>query len=431
MRTDILILELPNSDRDLNITIPLFLYLKNKGINVVIENLKFSYLNILKYRPKIVLFSSLHDSVVIEEKRKLHKAGIPIISLTCEGNFTEEFFSGYFWGYNREEYFYQELLLLWNQKSIDMTLKRHPELSDKIFLGGSIGHDRYFYKKFMPKEIFLKTHSLEKYKKVIGIAGCGMFKYIGIADDYFNQVNPDYPKDQFDIFEKDLIKLRVLYKELILRNIDVLFILRVHPELVNEIDKTEFSELINLPNVCFSHNNSILPKIEDSINISDIWIGYESNTTLEAWLIGKPVIYLNPTTSDFKRENHSNGVLIVNNIEKIQDLLFEFYATGSIQSYELKNNIRNKLINETIGFRDGLNHKRSGDIIFEKLHTLPKATALNYFKLLPLINWKWLLKSYLYNQNWYWKFRIKITKPEYLFYKGSYFGENHILYYQN
>lgn len=424
MSVDILMLELPRSDRDLNTSVPIYLELKKRGYKVVLQNLEFSHYNLVKYRPKLVFFSSLNDIVVIHQKKLLSELNIPVISLTAEGNFQENAFHGYFWGWNKDYKFYQDRLLLWNERSRDLILKYHPEYASQLAVTGSVGHDRYRNLKFLNKQEFLRQNGLN-FKKVVGIAGFGLFKYIDKME-YVETVNPSYPLEQFKLFDKDRDILRRDYKTLLRNNPDTLFIVRVHPELATILEKSEFSELLNEPNAYLSSIHGNLKSVDDVINISDLWIGYESNTSIEAWLLNKRVVYYNPTTADFQRENHSKGVLILNTLPDLQKSIDEFYSTGSIAAYEELAPLRQQIIRDVIGFDDGKNYWRTANFVEEYFKSLSRPAGLSsYFKLFSRKRRR-IIQEYLWQSHWYWKMRPNLNRPNLMFYPGKKFAEDYL-----
>jgi hypothetical protein len=403
MAVDILILELPQSDRDLNISVPIYLELKRRGYNVVLENLVYSYYNLVRYKPKLVFFSSLNDSVVLEQKKLLHELGVPVVSMTTEGNFHDKGFHGYFWGWNKDYKFYQDVLLLWNQLSKELITKYHPEFESRLVVTGSVGHDRYKNLPFISKNAFLSSQNYN-FKKVIGLAGFGLFKYIDLIT-YVETVDPDYPIEQFALFEKDRDILRKEYLNLVKNNPDTLFIARVHPELAFILHKTEFSEIIDQPNVFLSSVNGELKNIDDVINICDLWIAYESNTSLEAWLLDKPVLYFNPTTADFQRENHHKGVVIRSKMDEIQDAITEFYATGKIAAYEALKDTRQKILLSVVGYDDGKNYKRSADYIEKYFRKVKDKDLSGVYRKILLRKKKQILKEIVWRSVFYRRFR--------------------------
>ncbi len=118
------------------------------------------------------------------------------------------------------------------------------------------------------------------------------------------------------------------------------------------------SNLVGYENVVYitGHNEGI----HDLINVADILLGFETTTAIETWLMGKkPTIFINEEP-DFPRVDIYKGCLLVKNGEELNSYLREFYKKGKIKDYEqisLKKE-QEKIINNSIGFSDGLNHLR-------------------------------------------------------------------------
>ena len=409
---DILNLEFPNIDRDMHIVTPVNLYLrKHYKLSVTVKNLHNALFYIFLYRPRLVYISNAHgDDSTFKLIRLLNSLGIKVVTLVTEGNFQETFIHGYLWGWNTDYKLYQEVMILWNEHSRNSILQFHPELETQVRVSGATGFDRYFLMPFMSKEQFLKDNNLQ-YRKVIGIAGFGLFDHL---DNYkmLKTVIPDMSLEAFDVFKEDLEKLRKIYRAFIMNNPDILFILRMHPQLVSKVHRSEFSECVDLKNVYISSSYGNLPNIADAINISDIWLGYESTTSLEAWLLRKMVVYINPTTADFQRENHYKGCLIVQTLEELQSVANEFYQAGIPAAYQALEPERKAIIKKVIEYDDGKNHQRAAGIIYESYKKAQRPSFRTMKKLAKLIDWPAALRFVLYKYKWYFKLRKKLVRPD-------------------
>ena len=164
-----------------------------------------------------------------------------------------------------------------------------------------------------------------------------------------------------------MLKLQKIYMDLIKSNKDILFILRYHPGIFDE-EKNEFFGLRNLDNIFISDKSfNIHYNISDLINISDLWIGYETTTAIEAWLLNKQTFLINPTSSNFVRDNVHKGSPIVKDQFSAQLLIDEFYKNGSISKFNKLRDEREKIIKNVIEFDDGKNYFRAAKIITELL----------------------------------------------------------------
>lgn len=380
-KIDILNLEWPNSDRDLHIVMPVLIYLQKKyKISFETKSIFNGYYYLLKYRPKLLLISNFGGAQINHEIVKLaHQLGIRVVTLISEGNVKEAAVEEFLWGWNRDKVLYVDKMLLWSKRSEDIFLLKYPNLKERLVTTGATGFDRYKVLDFITKEKFLATEKL-KYKKIIGIAAWGFDHFFG---DYY-EVNKEnylktYPQQQIDMHREDLFKLQDIYKKLIEQNRDTLFILRYHPGTM-DFEKNEFFDLQKYENVFISntHQNNHY-QISDLISISDLWIGYETTTALESWLLGKETFLINPTTSNFIRENVYKGSPIVQNRSEAQELINEFFMTGMMESFSKLETERKKIIKDVIEYGDGKNHQRAAKEVM-KIYNQPDKKVMYGFR---------------------------------------------------
>ncbi len=379
-RLDILNLEWPQSDRDLHIVSPVLTYLK-KRFSVTYQTVSIfnGYYYILKHKPKMIIISNFQGAGINNEIVKTaFLSGIKIVTLISEGNVKEEELEQFLWGWNRDKNFYVDKMLVWSKRSENIFLSRYPDLESQLSTTGATGFDRYKLLTFMPKHDFLNVNQL-KFKKIIGIAAWGFDHMFG---DYFKKNEKHYldvfGQEQIDIHRNDLVKLQIIYKKLIEQNKDILFILRYHPGTI-DFEKNEFYCLGHFNNVFISNqykNNSY--QISDLINISDLWIGYETTTALEAWLLRKQTFLINPTRSDFIRENVHKGSPIVKTTEEAQKLIDEFYSNCTIRTFEVLKERRRKIIKDTIEYDDGKNYIRASEEIIKIFNKPDKKITFSF-----------------------------------------------------
>lgn len=369
-KLDILNLEWPQSDRDLNIVTPVLVYLNKKyDINYKTLSIFNGYYYVLKYQPKLVLISNFQGAGENNNIVKLAKLyGIKAISLISEGNVKAEAHEEFLWGHNKDKEMYVDKMLVWNKRSENIFLNAYPNLKNKIITTGATGFDRYKLLEFKSKKKFLTENNLN-FKKVIGIAAWGFDHYFGkYFEDHKEYYFNVFGEKQIDMHKEDLYKIQQIYRTIIENNKDTLFILRFHPGTI-DFEKNEFYGLNTYDNVFISNkyeNNHY--QISDLISISDLWIGYETTTALEAWLLNKQTFLINPTRSDFIRENVHKGSPIVKTSEEAQKLIDEFYENGTIKSFELLEEERKKIIKDTIEYDDGKNHQRAAEEIVKVLN---------------------------------------------------------------
>lgn len=366
---DILNVEWPGSDRDLNMSIPVMIYLEKKyGLKTRTVSIFNAYYYIVKHKPKLLFISNFVGATINSEVVKLaYLSGIKVVSLVSEGNNIHNHDLS-FWGHNSDKKFYLDKMLVWSDRYFNFykEVVSDPQYTTKVSVSGAVGFDRYKLLSFKNKECFTGEKKLG-FKKVVGIGGWGFDLFFG---DYYEskkeQLLKIYPENQLEMHRKDMVAVNKIYKELVKNNPDVLFILRYHPGTI-DYQLNEFSG-IEGPNVYKStRRNNDKYSISDLINISDIWIGYETTTALEAWLLGKPTVLINPTTSCFIREIVSIGSPKCKTINELQQKIDEYYKTGTIASFDELSDMRKTATLETIGFDDGKNYIRAAKEVIKVL----------------------------------------------------------------
>jgi len=384
---DILDLEYSSKGRDVDISEPILSYLENKYNLKIVR--RCCYKNwqyyLLKYKPKIVFIAngigSLHHFNIVKTAYYL---GLKVVTHLSEGDLSsgEKFssFSAFFWGFNKDEVLYEDLHLEWSQKNVDLAVQYSGQAS-KIKLSGAVGFDKYILLKnyFLQKEVFLNKYNKSSFRKIVGIAGWGFDVFIqeslGIyrpyeVIDFFSEENK-----RNVVLSKDLVN--ELLRETIIKNPDVLFILKQHPILGEEC----YSEFKGL----YEYTNTLLLKTEeaiyDVINVCDIWGAYESTTNMEAWLIGnKPTFLIQPIENDFNRSGIAAGSSVVRTGEDLNAFIEEYYEKGKVSSFEQLESKREKIITNMIQWSDGKNHQRAAEYVYE-LYNAPisRKPKLNFY----------------------------------------------------
>ena len=364
---DILNLEWPWSDRDLHIVTPVLVYLKKKyNLKAITKNIFHGYYYIWKYRPKLLVISNFSGADINHfVVKNSYNSGIRTISLISEGNVKPELADQFLWGWNKDKVLYLDKFLLWSKRSKKIFTDKYPMLSSRMIVTGATGFDRYKLLQFKSKIDFINEHSFEKYLRIIGIAGWGFDHFWG---DYYEQHKnffiESYGIKQIQMHREDAIKLRRIYEILIKNNPDILFILKYHPGILYK-EKSEFYGLDRYENVYVIDNTNSKYKISDLINVSDLWIGYETTTALEAWLLGKTTFLINPTTTDFLRNSLHKGSPIVKTADEAQELIDEYFQNGYCERFMQLEGIRRKLIEDVIQYDDGKNHVRAANEIYK------------------------------------------------------------------
>ncbi len=378
-KLDILNLEWPDSDRDLHIVTPVLIYLNKKyNIEYKTKSIFNAYYYLLKYRPKMVVLSNFVGAGINYKVAQIATSmNIKVISFISEGNFKEAELELYLYGknyINKELNIIVDKYFLWNRKSFFLILKKYKELENILVVTGATGFDRYKLLKYEDKQQFLTENNM-KYKYVIGIAGWAFGIMFNDDKEYYINM---YGEEQLKMHQNDLQRVNNIYKDIIENNKNILFILRYHPA-TSGLSEDEFYGLDKYKNVFISNKyKNKQYQISDLINISDLWIGYETTTALEAWLLNKQTFLINPTKSDFIRENVHKGSPIVKTTKEVQALINEFFNTGTMKSFEKLENNRDRIIKDVIEYGDGKNHIRAAEEIIKVINQPDKKMKYNF-----------------------------------------------------
>jgi|AntAceMinimDraft_17_1070374.scaffolds.fasta_scaffold00443_4 hypothetical protein len=359
--------------RDVEILIPV-IYFAEKHLNCVVD---FAFIwdihTIYQKKPDIVLIantigSKLHHLIA----KYAYDNNIKVFALISEGNFRTDGSFNY-WGYNTEKMYYQDFICHWSNRTLDFLAKRLPEYKSRMVLTGASGFDRYKMYKFISKQDFLKNKGLEKYKKVIGYAGWTFGRIYN--KNGLNEIIEKF-KDKADAYivwmKEQMGLIEDILKDTIKNNPDILFILKrhpseMHPHLVQK-DKNEMINFVEYPNVLYIRNEE---DVHSLISVSDIWLSFESTTVIDAWLMKNiPTIYINPDIH-FDRNSNYKGTAIAKSYLQLQSYLDEFFSTGIVYNFEKNRKERAKIISQTIGYSDGLNHLRAGFYLKKTIAAIP------------------------------------------------------------
>jgi hypothetical protein len=123
---------------------------------------------------------------------------------------------------------------------------------------------------------------------------------------------------------------------------------------------SEFRDLDRHPNTLDIRRQE---NIADVLSAADFAIAFDSTTALEAWLLGKPTLLINPCGADFLRSKLSRGSPIVADLAAAEAALASFYAAGELPGFRELEGERQRLIAGTIGWSDGKNHLRARDAV--------------------------------------------------------------------
>ncbi len=373
--------------RDIGIVEPILSYLELKyNLKVVRENISNNFCKIInKHKPKLILVSNgIGTSNHFEMVKYATLKGIKVVTCIAEGDMVDnkENVEILLWGNNKDKIFYEYANLQWSLKNINLIHKHIPEsVNFNLICTGATGFDRY---KFLPlkskEEFYTQYPQYINYKKIIGLAGFPF--YFFLSDIYkkngqWSNMHLDHAS--CDIMATQKEPLRKLYKELIEKNPDILFILKYHPaDFLKEY--SEFYELNQFKNTLSIYKEE---NIDDIINISDLWIAFESTTCLEAWLLNKTTLIANPNNIEFIRSINAIGSPHFGDFLALNNEIKFFFENGYSQKFINLEEKREEAIAQIIGFGDGLNHKRAGEYVYSiiNIEYLPRYNNnIEFFK---------------------------------------------------
>jgi len=377
--------------RDPEILLPIVIFAE-RFLNCKV-NFRFlwDFHSLKRDRPDLVLIPNLKGHHLYFKLGKLcQKLGIPLYAHESEGNFRTDGSFPY-WGYNVDQKFYQEYVCCWSERTQAYMHELVPREKSKIVCTGAPGFDRYQFAQFTPRQELLSRWGKQDYLKVVGYAGWAFGKiYSEHKDIALTYIHPD-PEIRFKWVEENRQYTETMLRTCIERYPDTLFVFKRHPKEIFEHERTqvknEMNGLAHYPNVLYIIDEE---EIHDLIAISDIWMGFETTTSLEAWLLDKPTIVLNKDTN-FTRNSIYKGSAIAATPAELHHMIDDFYHTGRIAAFENSKlaTIRRLIVSESIGTDDGLNHVRSAYFLS---HALDKHSTASQIK----IGWYFTLFYYFY-----------------------------------
>lgn len=326
-----------------------------------VHAVSFDIHRIYSDKPDIVFTpNTIGSTLYWKIARAANNQNVPVFSLISEGNFDTNGDFDY-WGYNQDKIFFQDFVCCWSERTRKFFSEKEPSFKNKIVLTGGVGFDRYKIYQFSSKEEFLAKYKRNRFKKVVGYSAWTFNKinYSRGRSDIYKCFG--YNEDVLSWLENQRKILLDIWEKLVRNNPDVLFIFKKHPqdkpsesviEAIDEIPK--FNDCENM--LCFNDEESL----QDLINVSDIWTCFESTTAIEAWLIGKQTVFINPEP-EFPRSDIYSGSAFAHNYDEIQKMLDDFFIDGRVGDFYEAEKIqaRKNLISNIIGFDDGLNHVRA------------------------------------------------------------------------
>lgn len=369
---DVLSLVWASSGRDQEALILVNYSLRKKGYSVKEASIFNWRYWLLKYNPRLLLLMSPTGAQInFKVARYASKRHIPVVTLVSEG-LVEQDQQIMKWGHNEDRVLYARMNLQWSEAARNIIVKSEPLLAGRVKVSGGPGFDRYAIYRFMHRREFLSKYSKE-YDAVIGVAGWNFataHQYVAHTPAPEKHVSgAGFQSEDTGAatarFAQDRVELNAILDKMIETNPRILFLLKYRPNIIDK-NATEFRGLRR-------HSNVVEIKDEEAvancINVSDFWIAYESTTCLEAWLLNKQTVCINPSGPDFApRSAIYMGAPVCESIDEVQTAIDSFYASQKIPGFAELLQIRQQIIKDSIQWADGKNHMRIAYLIEQALN---------------------------------------------------------------
>jgi len=367
MSCDVLNLEWASAGRDREVASSICHTLRRRGYSVVEESV-FNYKYwLLKHRPRLLYIADPTGARVNQDAALFaERVGVPSLCLDAEGDYADGLAEPMFWGHVGDRRLTQRLKLQWSARARGLVLAVAPELRDRLKVTGAVGFDRYVLEHFATKEAWREKYGF-RHGRVVGFAGWTfdhLFGSVALREPWLDS----FGEDTVERFRRDRDAVRELLTRLVEAHPDTLFVVKEHPGVVDS-SETELAGLESLENVLLFSDQE---PIADCINVCDVWMAFDSTTCIEAWLLGKPTLFVNPSGGDFPRTDVHRGTPILKSFEEVERALVEYEATGRIAAFQALEDARSRVLTDTLQWSDGKNHLRAAHYFEATLEGLPR-----------------------------------------------------------
>ncbi|OLQ86168.1 hypothetical protein BIY22_13035 [Vibrio panuliri] len=367
---DVLILEWTTQlTRDRLVASQISNYLTRKNIKVKEGALQDGLFLIDKYSPKLLLLVNTVGAITsVETAKYAKKRNITVLSLYGEGNFTEDRIEQFVWGHNKKDkQIIDDFRMVWSSRARKLLVKYYPYLSKTTYISGSVGADNYIMGNIDNHDFKLKYNKVSDFSLVVGV-GCWNFCLLDERDHRYQTFLNHVGIDEIERLKIDAVLFNDELIKLVSNMPDVLFLIKEHPHNSGLGHSNGVEGLEQFENVIFVDRNE---SIINCISVSNIWLSYESTTSMEAWLIGKNTALLNPTGTTFANDWRStvcNGQPNYSTSQEWIDAINYFKEHGELPKFKDYQEKRDLILSNTFGFIDGLNHVRVSNFIIDYLN---------------------------------------------------------------
>ncbi|MDX1726571.1 MAG: hypothetical protein R3203_01935 [Pseudoalteromonas tetraodonis] len=369
MQVDVLVLEWTSQlTRDRLVSTLISNYLKFMGCEVFDGPLQNGMVCIDSYKPKVLLLvNTIGSKTAIEIAMYAKKRGVIVVSLFGEGNFTKDRIQQFVWGHNKKQRQIDDYRFVWSQRAQKLINSSYPKLKDTTFYSGSVGADNYIMNNTCIASLKKAYPKLQEENKVIIGVGCWNFCLLNPKDHRYEGFKNAVGDKEFNRLKYDGTLFNNELSKLVKERQDVVFLIKEHPH------KSDFEGASGIDGLEVFENVIVVDKdtpIIDCINISDVWLTYESTTAFEAWLSGTPTGLLNPTGVNFLTDWRApvyKGQPNFDSADSWGDAIDYFGLHKSLPGFSELSSIREELLEDVFGHSDGLNHVRVGNLVLDIL----------------------------------------------------------------
>ena len=373
---DILDLEWNSNGRDAHIAEPVLVSLEERyGYRIVRSSIWSALFKLLWFRPRIlVIANDIGAENICRAFHFANRLGIITVTMISEGNIrrgkNEEqermLAEQFFWGDNFKREKYWDLKLLWSNELLNAFKKWIPwKYLDSVRVCGATGFDRY--KLFNEDVEELRDRFGIKTDYVVLISGYGfdlLHRLIQEGNDPHGECAKIYAQKE---------AVRKIYKKLIEDNPSVTFIIKRHPGTLDKEDQ-ELSGLETYPNTMVLQYEADISQL---LRMADIVLCFDSTVAMEAWMLGKISVFVNPLGTDFDRSDFYKGAVVIENYSQLARVFDQYYERRRVSEFDALENKRQTIIEKKILAADGLNYLRSAKEInnYIRNHSDKKASV--------------------------------------------------------
>ncbi len=345
-----------------------------------------NFIKMEKFLPHVLVIPTILEKTMREFSKSLKKCGSKIIELKGEGIFNELNEKHNANAY--EDCSFLDAEIVWGETLKKLLLEYSNIPKEKVFVCGCPRFDIYSNKNLsLSKADFCQKYNLNKKNKIISYATgfCG-------ADSTQKEIKNSYNKANLDLHKISKMRQNLrangfssiikLAKEF--SNIN--FIIKVHPfELIDFYIKNKPK---NLSNLVILKNE----KINNIINVTDIFIHSNSITSVESWFKNLPTICLYLGGDKKTLSRFVKGGDFVENYEDLREKITYYLDGNSITKEKLS--FRKKFIKEDLYKIDGKAAERIAVVMDNIAKTAPlKLKKLNMPFFLNFSKFKYLLRK--------------------------------------